>query len=66
MFGYLDGLAEDLLPYVLAIGCVGLCLVGGLVFLIFRLYKVSKQPKRLVIIAVIGSLIILGWSLVLV
>ena len=44
MFGYLDGLAEDLLPYVLAIGCVGLCLVGGLVFLIFRLYKVSKQP----------------------
>ena len=45
MFGYLDGLAEDLLPYVLAIGCVGLCLVGGLVFLIYWFaYKTSKQP----------------------
>ena len=36
MFGYLDGLAEDLLPYVLAIGCVGFCLVGGLVHLLYK------------------------------
>ena len=29
---------------ILAIGCVGFCVIGGLVFLVYRFaYKVSKQ-----------------------
>ena len=36
---------EGLVMWGLAIGCVGLCLVGGLVFLIYWFaYKTSKQP----------------------
>ena len=44
MFGYLDGLADDIMTYVLKYVIVGLCLFGGLVIFAYKLNKWSKQP----------------------
>ena len=36
---------DSIIILILGIGCVGFCLVGGLVYLIYKFaYKASRQP----------------------